>query len=147
MRSADWGTAPAAEQVAKEAGAMTVYLGYYRPVPDFDQETQDRARRGESGFDPSFLRMVQELSEKLPAGCRILGSYVPMGGGAVLSEPGAPAVMLVESETADDLAVITRHYSGYLTFLWTPATVIGATRSERDAWAEAAAGPAGARRS
>ena len=129
---------------------MAIYLGYYRPAPSFMEETQARAR-GEgagAGPDPAFRRLVQELPERLPAGCRILGSYAPVGGGGpVLAEPGLPAVQILESDDPTHLGVISQYYAGYLMFQWTPATSVGGTRQVRDRWAEtiAAPVPAGAR--
>jgi hypothetical protein len=121
---------------------MAVYLGSYRAVPGFVQETQDQLRRGAGGPNPAFLRLVRELPERLPAGCRILGSYTPLGGaGGAVFEPGPPAVMIVESDDPAHLGVISQHYSGYLAFLWVPATVVGASRQERDRWAAEASGP------
>ena len=114
---------------------MAVYLGYYRPTPTFAAETQARGRE-RAGPDPTFRKMVQELPEKLPAGCRLLGSYAPLGGGgAVLSEPGPPAVMILETDSVSDLGFITQYYEGYLLFHWLPAVRIGASRDERLAWA------------
>lgn len=115
---------------------MAVYLGYYRAVPGFVQETQDQVRRGTGGPDPAFLQLVRALPERLPAGCRILGSYTPLGGGGgVVFEPGPPSVMIVETDQPQHLATISQHYHGYLAFLWVPATVVGASRQERDRWA------------
>ena len=126
---------------------MAVYLGYYRVVPGFMQENQERIRReGPTGPDPKFVQMVRELPDKLPAGCRILGSYAPLGGASGdVSEPGPPSVMIVETDEPRDLASITQYYSGYLAFQWAPATAVGATRQEREAWAATAATPAAAR--
>jgi hypothetical protein len=114
---------------------MTVYLGYYRTVPWFAEEAQARAR-DEAGPDARFRRLVLELPEKLPAGCLLLGSYAPLGGGgAVLADPGPPSVLIVETEDARDLGFITQYYAGYLLFHWVPAIRVGATRDEREAWA------------
>ncbi len=127
---------------------MAIYLGYYRPTPTFIEENQARARREGPGPDPTFRQKVQELPDKLPAGCRILGSYAPVGGGGpVLAEPGLPAVQIVETDDPTHLGFISQYYAGYLMFQWTPATSVGGTRQERDRWAEtiAAPVPAGAR--
>ena len=115
---------------------MAVYLGYYRAVPGFVQATQEQLRGGGGGPDPAFLQRVRELPERLPAGCRILGSYTPLGGaGGPVFEPGPPSVMIVESDDPVHLGFISQHYGGYLAFLWVPATVVGASRQERDRWA------------
>lgn len=114
---------------------MAVYLGYYRAVPRFAEEAQARAREG-AGPDPSFRRMVTELLDKLPASCHLLGSYTPLGGaGAVLSDPGPPSVMIVETDNPADLGFISQYYAGYLMFQWLPAVRVGATHQERADWA------------
>ena len=101
----------------------------------FVQATQDRQRRGAGGPDPAFLRLVRELPERLPAGCRILGSYASLGGaGGTVFEPGFPAVMIVESDDPAHLGIISQHSGGYLAFHWVPATVVGARRQERERW-------------
>ena len=121
---------------------MAVYLGYYRAVPGFVQQTQEQRRAGAGGPAGAFLDLVRELPERLPAGCRILGSYTPLGGGGgAVFEPGPPSVMIVETDDPQHLAAISQHYGGYLAFLWVPATVVGARRPERERWAARASGP------
>jgi hypothetical protein len=102
---------------------MAVYLGYYRPVPDFVA-------------NDAFRRKVVELPEKLPAGCLLIGSYVPTGGAAAVT-PSRPAVMLVETDHPADLDFISQYYAGALQFDWVPVTPVGTTRPEREAWAAA----------
>ena len=117
---------------------MTTYIGYYRPVPQYLQESGARARAGDPSPDPTMRRLVTELPEKLPAGCSIVGSYVP-GAGPVLHEPGPPSVMIVECDGIEPLQFISRYYTGFLQFHWVPAMSLGATQRER----EAAMAPAG----
>lgn len=117
---------------------MALYLGYYRAVPHFLQETQERARGQSPAPDPKFQRLVIDLLEKLPAGCKIIGSYVPMAG-AVLADHGPPSIMLVETDNLADLSFISQYYTGYLLFHWVPGTRVGVTRQEREAWAAAQA--------
>ena len=124
---------------------MATYLAYYRVAPSFNEENQARARGGGSGIDPKFRQMVVDLPNRLPSSCRILGSYAPVGGGAVLSEPGAPAVMIIETSDPRDLTFISQYYTGYLIFQWTPATSVGGNRQERESWAATTAAPAAAR--
>src|SRR4051794_35420934 len=101
---------------------MAVYLGYYRVVRQFQEQTQAQARDAGVEMDAKFRQMILALPDRLPAGCTIVGSYTPIGGGAVLHEPGPPAVMIVETESTRDLVFISQYYTGYLQFEWTPAT-------------------------
>jgi hypothetical protein len=119
---------------------MPVFIGYYRPVPSFLEETQARSRAEGFSPDPKMQRLVRELPEKLPAGCRILAAFSPMAA-AVLAEPQPPGVLVVETDATRDLTFISQYYNGYLMFQWTPATNVGTTRAEREA-TQAAAMPA-----
>jgi hypothetical protein len=124
---------------------MAAYIGYYRPVPGFLEENQTKARSEGASPDPRMQQRVRELPEKLPAGCTILGAYAPMAG-PVFSDTAPPGVLVVDTNNTADLTFINQHYAGFLVFQWLPATVIGATRAEREA---ATAGPvaaSGARR-
>jgi hypothetical protein len=113
---------------------MAVYLGYYRVARSYQDQMQERAREQRPGLDEKFRELILGLPEKVPAGCRIDGSYPPMGAGAVLRDPGPPSVMIVETESTSDLAFISRYYTGYLAFEWTPANHVGGTREERETW-------------
>ena len=107
---------------------MTIYAGYYEPVP-------------EAHLDDSFRRKVVELPQRLPAGCLLVGSYVPAPGeGWVGRRP--PPFLLVETDHPDGLEYIRQYYAGYLRFEWAPLSSIGATHAEREAWAASLA-PAG----
>src|SRR5262249_29674711 len=126
---------------------MAIYLGYYRATPEFAEETRSRARREglAAALDPTFLQRVRELPEQVPAGCRLIGSYVPMGGGGVLATVGLPAVMIGEPAAREHLRFITTYSPGSLLYQWTPAPAPGPPRQEREAWAASVAAPAGAR--
>jgi hypothetical protein len=125
---------------------MAVYLGYYRTTSSFTEENQARARSQGPIIDSKFRQMVVDLPDKLPAGCRIIGSYAPMGGGgAVLGDPGLPSVQIVDTGNPADLNFISQYYSGYLMFQWTPAISVGSNRQEREAALAATAAPAGVR--
>ena len=124
---------------------MSVYLGFYRPDPEYMREWGARARAGEQPGDPRLTRLVIELPDKLPAGCRIIGAYNTMAGN-VLSDPGPPGVLIVDTSNGDDLLLISQHYSGYLQFQWHPARSVGASRQEREAAMAQAAAAAGASR-
>jgi hypothetical protein len=120
---------------------MSVYVGFYRPDPEFMRETAARARAGDQATDPKLARLVVELPEKLPAGCKIVGAYNTFAGSA-LSDPGPPGVVIVDTGNGDDLLFISQYYTGYLQFLWHPARSVGATRQEREAAMAAASVPA-----
>jgi hypothetical protein len=113
---------------------MAVYLGYYRVVRTYQEQNQARAREQGLGIDAKFRQLILGLPERLPAGCRIIDSYTPIGGGSVIREPGPPSVMIVETESTSDLAFISQYYTGYLAFEWTPANRVGGTRQERETW-------------
>ena len=123
---------------------MSIYVGFYRPDPEFLRELGARARAGEQPTDPKLLRLVTELPEKLPASCTIIGAYNTLAGN-VLSDPGPPGVLIVDTSNGDDLLFISQYYVGYLQFQWHPARSVGATRQEREAAMAAAAQPAGTR--
>jgi hypothetical protein len=120
---------------------MAVYIGYYRPTAGFMEANFARARAEGFSPDPRMQQLVRELPERLPSSCRILAAFSPMAA-PVFGEVVPPGVLVVETETTADLSFITQHYSGYLMFQWVPATVIGATRAEREAATQGAVAPA-----
>ena len=124
---------------------MSVYLGFYRPDPEWQKEFGRRARAGEEPVDPKLRQLVVELPEKLPGSCTIIGAYNTMAGN-VLSDPGPPGVLIVDTTNGDDLLFISQYYSGYLQFQWHPARAIGANRQEREAAMAQTATAAGAPR-
>ena len=113
---------------------MNTYLGYYRINANWAASISEQARKGISSPPSEFLKKVRELPEKLPSGCSIVGSYAPRAVGAVLSDPGPPSVMIVETSDDAHLSFINNYYAGWLEFLWVPAAKIGATRAERERW-------------
>ncbi|HLZ68976.1 MAG TPA: hypothetical protein VKV26_03615 [Dehalococcoidia bacterium] len=117
---------------------MSVYLGYYRVTPGFAEANAARARSGEASIDPKFRQMVIDLPGKLPANCRIIGSYAPMG-------TDLPAVMIAETNNTDDLFFISQYYNGYLQYQWVPARAVGTTAAERERYLASVAAPAGVR--
>lgn len=123
---------------------MSTFIGYYRATESFVAENLERARREGPGADEKFTRMVVELPGKLPNGLSIIGSYSPMASGPVVGSQ-LPSIMIVDAETPGDLSFITNYYAGYLYFQWQPATVVGASRAQREAWQAQAAQPARAR--
>jgi hypothetical protein len=119
---------------------MSVYVGFYRIDPDYAREVSARSRAGEPAADPRLARLVVELIDRLPAGCKLLGAYNTMAGN-VLNDPGPPGILIVDTSNGDDLLFISQYYSGYLQFQWHPARSVGATREEREAATAAALQP------
>ena len=124
---------------------MSVFLGFYRPDPEYLREAGVRRRAGDSDPDPRLTRLVVELTDKLPASCTVLGAYNTMAGN-VLSEPGPPGVIVVETNNGEDLFFISQYYAGYLQFVWHPARSLGTTRQEREAAVAGTTAGVGARR-
>lgn len=123
---------------------MATYIGYYRPTAGFIEEGAKRARSGDRSMDPKFTQMVVELPGKLPDGINIIGSYAPIAGGGVLgSQP--PSVMIVDAAETSELTFVSQYYAGYLEFHWMPATVVGASRAQRESWRQQAGQPAPSR--
>jgi hypothetical protein len=100
---------------------MSVYLGYYRTVPEFR-------------LDDRFRRLVVDLPDKIPAGCLLVGSFAPAGGAAGIGA-SRPAVMIIETDHEEDLEFISRYYADYLVFDWVSVRPIGTSRQERESWA------------
>ena len=116
---------------------MAIYLGFYRAVPNFLQETRAKARAGDTAPDATFRRLVTALPEQLPRNCTLLGSYATIGG-AGLGTPGPPSVLILETSDSAALAFVSQYYSGYLEIQWAPAQAVGMTSAERAAYLEAA---------
>ena len=94
------------------------FIGYYRPIitgPDSE------SRRG--GTIPTELRQkVHEFPSKLPATCKLIGSWECSGG----VQPGC---MIVEAESYADLQHINSYYSGWIGFDWHPTVTGGVARA------------------
>ncbi len=116
---------------------MATYLGFYRAVPTFLEETWARARTGDRAPDAAFRRLVTGLLEQLPRGCTLLGSYAAIGG-AGQGTTGPPSVLIIETSDTAALSFISQYYSGYLQIEWVPAQAVGMTGAERAAYLEAA---------
>lgn len=123
---------------------MSTYIGYYRVTEGFAEESAKRARSGDTSIDPKFAQMVTELPGKLPKGISIIGSYAPMAGGPVLGS-APPSVIIVDATETSELTFISQYYGGYLLFQWHPATVVGASRAQRETWRAQAEAPTPAR--
>jgi hypothetical protein len=102
---------------------MSIYIGFYRPAPEYRADSVARARRDEP-TDPEVVRLIRELPGSLPDGCRIAGAYTTMS----VSHPN---LLIVDAADSSSLDFITRYYRGYLEFDWIPARVIGVTDEER----------------
>ncbi len=112
---------------------MATYLGFYTIDAGFQAESNDTARSGNTGVDPTFLDKVQGLTGALPEGTSIVGSY-----GTLSTD--RPNVMIVDASDPSGLTFLNSYYAGYLEFDWTPATVVGGSQGERDAWRESVNG-------
>jgi hypothetical protein len=122
---------------------MATYIGYYRVTEGFAEENGKRARSGDKAIDQKFGQMIIELPGKLPNGINIIGSYAPMAGPVLGNQP--PSVMIVDAAETSDLTFISQYYSGYLQFQWMPASVVGASRAQRESWRAQTAEPAAVR--
>mgnify|MGYP006919314256 FL=1 len=106
---------------------MTSYVGFYDINQDWAASNAQQARAGEGGMDPRFAQLVTDLPNQLPEGCSVVSSYGT-------SSANRPNVMIVETDNQSDLTFITNYYGGYLTFDWVPATNVGQSQAEREAW-------------
>jgi hypothetical protein len=123
---------------------MSTYIGFYRATPEFTSalNAHDLGLNGATNVRAGLTERVRGLMDALPDGCRLVNAYAPTGAGAVVGEQGFPGVMVIETENAADLAAISTHYGGYLSFQWSPVRVSGATREERSTFAAQSEGRA-----
>ena len=106
---------------------MATYIGYFQPNADFQRENGANAREAGSVQQNKLFRdKVVNLRDQLPSSLKLVGSYGPLGGGA----PGRPSVWICETDNPDDLAFVSRWYTGFLDFEWVPAQAIGATSAD-----------------
>ena len=49
---------------------MSTYIDYYKPTHTLMEEAEERARDGEVAFPETFLDLVRELPNHLPAAAR-----------------------------------------------------------------------------
>src|SRR5215218_3090808 len=99
---------------------MATYIGFYTPNPDWVREVSDKQRRGElqpgQPAEPLATK-VREFPQKLPAGCKLIGSYGPVGQSPDVPEARRlPGILIVETDDPAHLAAIAQHYAGYLGF-------------------------------
>jgi hypothetical protein len=103
---------------------MATYLGFYTPNPDWSREVAEKYRRGElqQGQVPEpMATKVRELPQKLPAGCKLVGSWAPIGQSADVPEARRlPGVQIIETDDPSHLAFINQYYAGYLAFFFHP---------------------------
>ena len=86
----------------------TTYVGFYRPTADSPVNASIR----ETGALPAgFGKMVNEFPAKLPATCKLIGSWIVSAG---------PSVIVVEAESLAALIHISGYYGGWLEFDWRP---------------------------
>jgi hypothetical protein len=99
------------------------FVGYYDPAVGTPlREDIEHQRSTGVGPSPAMQQKVRELPAKLPATCRLIGSW---------ATPGARVngVMIVEAESWDDLEAINAHYRGWLLIDWHPTRTGGVARS------------------
>ena len=114
-------------RILDERTATATCIGYYRRNEGFDREEAGRARQpGDFAPNPTFLQKVIDIRDKLPASLKLIGSYVPIGGGSETR----PAVWIVETDDPAELAFVNNWCAGFLDFQWSPATSVGATMQE-----------------
>ena len=103
---------------------MATYIGFYTPNPEWSREVAEMLRRGElqPGQMPEpMATKVRELPHKLPAGCKLVGSWAPIGQSAGVPESRRlPGVQIVETDDPSQLTAIVQHYAGYLDFFFHP---------------------------
>lgn len=90
----------------------TTYLGFYRPTAD---TPVNGVWRSTGKLPPDFATKVNEFPTKLPATCKLIGSW-NVGGG--------PSVIVVEAETFADIQHISQYYAGWLEFDWRPTASV-----------------------
>lgn len=99
------------------------FVGYYDAWPGTPTaEDLEHQRRTGLGPAPALQSKIREFPSKLPATCKLIGSWATTGqrGGGV---------MVVEAESWSDLAVINEHYRGWLLFDWHPTATGGVPRT------------------
>lgn len=109
---------------------MAAYVGFYDISENWAAENAQNARAGNGGMDPRFAQLVTDLPNQLPEGCSVVSSYGT-------TSANRPNVMIVETANQADLNFISQYYNGYLAFDWVPATNVGQSQAEREAWREA----------
>ena len=114
---------------------MATYLGFYRATPGFSSAVNAYKLGLEGAVDvqSGLFKRVRGLIDALPAGCRFVNAYAPIGG-AVIGDRPVPGVMVIQTDNPTDLAAINQHYEGFLDFQWAPANVSGSSSEERSAW-------------
>lgn len=87
----------------------TAFIGFYRPVGTYAVDVF----RDTGAAPPALVKKVNEFPSKLPATCKLVGSWQVAGG-------VAPSVIVVETEDVNDLVHINTYYGGWLEFDWHP---------------------------
>ena len=103
---------------------MNTYLGYYRINPNWATSTSE----GPQGHLESADRTPGEgarTSGEASTRLHHRGVLRSRAVGAVLSDPGPPSVLIVETSDDAHLSFINSYYSGWPEFLWVTAAKIG----------------------
>lgn len=103
---------------------MAIYIGFYRFDPEYIEDIGEQVREGEieppPPFPEPFATKVREFPEKLPEGCRLIGSYAVVGQSYGDPTAQLPGITIIETEDPSHLQWIIRYYSGYLTWFFHP---------------------------
>jgi hypothetical protein len=103
---------------------MATYVGFYTFNAGFLSELTAKIRNGElqpgQPVEPMATK-VREFLQKLPNGCKLIGSYTAAGQSIDQPEEHRlPSVIIVETDDPSHLLFITQYYSGYLSFVFHP---------------------------
>ncbi len=101
---------------------MAIYVGFYRVDEDYQREVGEKLRSGKLELKPGELAepvrtKARELPQKLPTGCRVVGSWVPVESPGRTENPG---VIVVETDDIMHLIWFNSYYAGLVHFSWHP---------------------------
>lgn len=100
---------------------MALYIGFATVVDDYFREVGAKMRSGDLQLKPfetpePARTRARELPAKLPAGCKLHGSWIPAGGIAYKE----PIVTVIETDNPSHLAWFNTYYGGMFLFTWHP---------------------------
>lgn len=106
---------------------MALYIGFYHATEEFVRSGREKVVSGEwqseSGAGPQWSERFQEKLQGFPAflesrGVELTASYTPVGfgTGANPAQGRPPGVIIMETDSEEDLAAINAYYFGYITF-------------------------------
>jgi hypothetical protein len=106
---------------------LALYVGFYHATEEFVRSEREKVvsgeRQSESETSPPWPERFQERLRGFPAflesrGVELTASYTPVGfgTGANPSQGRPPGLLIVETDSEEDLAAINAYYFGYVTF-------------------------------